>query len=436
MVVDLLSSRQTTLKFDENLETVYFVVTVFVGWGLASWLLLGYTGRATAGVRSRSQLVSITHIGVTVIQFAILAFLCFVIFNRNYEYLTWNVNTITTIAATVIMVAFSVKFLSWYKTPRKDLLILIYALAVSSLAATIASEYAAKQFFIQVVEEKSSPGSVVEERYPLQNTEQGRIVKQDIGPETTTSYIVPRQYLDAYHYAHQLPSTIAFVCSWAATAITLRHHSRSMGRLAFWALVSTILILYVVGRTPDILKNLEIPAIQALEFQNQIWTNYLYRAGTIVGNVMFGVAFLAMGRSVKPIKDYLYISAVGFMLIGFAHPSNPLQATFGIASHSLVMLSAYLFSVGLYASAISISQDSKLRQSIRKSAKEEVLLDSIGKAQVEQEMEKKVIMIATAQHAAMADQTGIQPSLRDEDMKRYLDTVIKEIEVEKTSNPG
>jgi hypothetical protein len=55
-------------------------------------------------------------------------------------------------------------------------------------------------------------------------------------------------------------------------------------------------------------------------------------------------------------------------------------------------LSSYLVLIGIYSSAISISEDSRLRNSIRNFAlKETNLLDSIGSAHIEQEIQNKVI---------------------------------------------
>jgi len=48
--------------------------------------------------------------------------------------------------------------------------------------------------------------------------------------------------------------------------------------------------------------------------------------------------------------------------------------------------------VGVYSSAISVSEDSKLRQSLRSFAiRESKFLESIGTAHMEQEIQKKII---------------------------------------------
>jgi hypothetical protein len=84
--------------------------------------------------------------------------------------------------------------------------------------------------------------------------------------------------------------------------------------------------------------------------------------------------------------------------------------------------------VGIYSSAISISQDSVLRKSIRTLAESEFkLLDSIGLAQVEQEVLRKVMPVVKRQAYNIKEETGIHSSLTDEDVKQYLDDVLTEV---------
>ena len=86
--------------------------------------------------------------------------------------------------------------------------------------------------------------------------------------------------------------------------------------------------------------------------------------------------------------------------------------------------------MGLYSSAISVSQDLKLRQSIRESAIDaSKLLVSIGSAQMEQELEKKVMVVARNEKEQLTERSGIQPTLTEYDMKQYLTVVLKEIKI-------
>jgi hypothetical protein len=84
--------------------------------------------------------------------------------------------------------------------------------------------------------------------------------------------------------------------------------------------------------------------------------------------------------------------------------------------------------------AVSISQDIKLRQTIRKSAIEESkLLDSIGSADMELQIQKKVMTVTKDLLENTIDKSGIQPSITEDDMKQYLGQVLSEVKKQKTS---
>jgi signal transduction histidine kinase len=133
------------------------------------------------------------------------------------------------------------------------------------------------------------------------------------------------------------------------------------------------------------------------------------------------------------VKNYMVISACGFVLLFISNQVSLTAASyppFGIATISCMGLSSYLIFVGLYSAAISVAQDMKLRDSIRKSALEESkLLVSIGSAQMEQKIRSKVIGIAKEQAYKMTQNTGIYTSLTEDEIKDYLYGVLKEIKV-------
>jgi hypothetical protein len=155
------------------------------------------------------------------------------------------------------------------------------------------------------------------------------------------------------------------------------------------------------------------------------------RIGTIGGNILFGLAFFIIGRNVitstsvasQKVKDYLTISAIGIiMLVSFS--VSALQQTYGVAAHSLLLLASYLFALGLYSSAISISHDNSLRRSIKKSAAE--LLSDIGTAQMEQDLKKRILKMVENRKEKMEEKTGISSLMTLDSIKEYLELVISE----------
>jgi hypothetical protein len=97
----------------------------------------------------------------------------------------------------------------------------------------------------------------------------------------------------------------------------------------------------------------------------------------------------------------------------------------------------YLVPIGIYSSAISVAEDSKLRQSIRSFAiRGSRLLDSLGMAEIERQVQRKVIAFTKQSQDRMTEETGIQSSLTEDDIKQYLEQVIKEVKKPKMSNDG
>jgi hypothetical protein len=153
----------------------------------------------------------------------------------------------------------------------------------------------------------------------------------------------------------------------------------------------------------------------------------LFRVGNVAGNILFGFAFFMVARRMtsSKLKDYLTIAAIGDTIVGLALSTSGLQQTYGIAGHSLLLLSSYLFSIGLYLSAIALSQDSSLRKSIKKSAVG--LIDDIGSAQMEQQIEGRVMKLFRQQQKEIEVQTGgFSDGVSKNELKEYMDLVIKE----------
>ena len=112
-----------------------------------------------------------------------------------------------------------------------------------------------------------------------------------------------------------------------------------------------------------------------------------------------------------------------------AQVSQAAYPPFGLVSTACVGLSTYLIYVGLYSSAVIVSQDLALRQSIRKSlTAQSKLLDSMGTAQLEREVQRRVLTIAKKVSDDMAEKTGVETSMNEDEIKDYIERVMRELE--------
>jgi hypothetical protein len=155
---------------------------------------------------------------------------------------------------------------------------------------------------------------------------------------------------------------------------------------------------------------------------------------SIVTGIIFGAAFLSIARTLRrgtAIRDYLILAAYGmliFYIAGSATVSQAAYPPFGLVSTSFTGLSTYLIYVGLYSSAVTLSQDLTLRKTIRKSVMEQSkLLDSIGTAQMERELQTSVLTIVKKTSDEMKENSGIEASLSEDDIRDYMSLVIKEL---------
>jgi hypothetical protein len=98
-------------------------------------------------------------------------------------------------------------------------------------------------------------------------------------------------------------------------------------------------------------------------------------------------------------------------------------------------LASYFVLFGLYASALSISQDITLRIHLRSIARSNNnLLSSIGTAQMETEIKRAVTDlkdVVDEQERELAKQTGIETPMAENEIEDYLRQVIQEVRREK-----
>jgi hypothetical protein len=431
VIIDLLVTRQVLPAY-KDIEVILFLLTVSIGYGIGSWVLLGYTKRITTEIRAKSRFINIMYWTVTIVQFSLLAVLLLVLFSNNptsTRYLSHSVFAVSSIFATIIMGIISFKFFSWYKSSEyKNFTVLFYGIAALTLGASIAEDVGTKLLMVQEVREDTPPGEVIQSTFQYKDSEKydAQVVRKEVNPDTTSFLIIPNSSLEYYNLLNSTVLPIAFVFRWIASTTLLRGAYQTIGKLplSFWIILSLPLILYLVGKMPGFFYG---ESMAGVDEAYRYYFRILFRAGTIGGNIVFGLAFFVIARRIASsrIKDYLIITGIGDTIVGIALSTSALEPTYGAAAHSLVLLSSYLFSIGLYVCAISLAQDSSLRKTIRKS--KIGLVDNIGTAQMEQEVRKRILKMVEDGKDRMEEQTGgLSYSVTERDVREYVELVIDE----------
>ena len=352
---------------------------------------------------------------VSIIQYVITAILIYVIFQLIFysKYSPTATTAITVISyttAAAMIGLLTYLFFSWFNQNRRSgsgLKVFLYGISSAALVLNTVIGVALI--------------------YSLSSTKAAML-----GPHAGSVTVVVGTQIDRILIPSYIATSIlGFILMWSATAILLRSYSQRLGKAKYWFLISIPLVFFI-SQFLTLFSN-QFAATLALF---PVLFTLLFVFSKPIGGILFGAAFYSIGRRGTSsdgnfVRDYMTFAAYGVVLFFVSSQNTVAQPTyppFGVIAASFVGLSGYMMFLGLYSSAICVSQDVKLRQIIRKSAVQEIkFLESIGTAQMEQELQNRVLTIAKRNSDNMVEETGVQPSLTENDMKQYLEEVLIEI---------
>jgi MFS family permease len=386
------------------------------------FLVLGFVKRKSQEIGAKEKLhLNLIHKMVIIIQCSLTATLLFVVLEM-FTLSFYNVGAlIVAMAISYILAGFMMgllarRFFSWFRI-RRNFAVLFYGLSSASLAIN-----SVLTLILVSILGLDNPAEILSTH-----------------TNSNPPFFIPGSPMDTLNSVYIISSVMSFILTWVATALLLHHYSRRFGRVKYWVIVSLPLV-YFRSQFVSYSLNLFASLLSSDPIFYGTLLSVLFTVSKAAGGILFGVAFWIMARNIRQgsvVRDYMIVSAFGFALLFVSNQaivlSNTFYPPFGLATVSFMGLSCYLILVGIYSSAISVSEDS-IRQSIRTFAiKESRLLDSIGMAEMEQQIQKKVVEFTKRNQDRMAEETGIQSSLSEEDVKVYLQQVIREVKKQKTT---
>ena len=352
---------------------------------------------------------------VSIAQYILVVILAYVILQII---IAQQYSTVTLYASHVISYGFWIVILgllaralfSWYRLSSKNIMVLI--LALSMIAYVINGIAGLAYHFDMLTQQK-----------PV-------VTSNDIAYFPEFSIGTLGSQIDIIY---QVAGAAAYVFTWIGTVKLLYPYIKKLGGVKFWTIMGGAMIYYLIS-FPLFVLGYFTPSANVDAMTNIL----IFSLGGIFTGIIFGAAFLSVARTLRKdtaLRNHMIMAAYGFLLFYITGSATAAQAAYppyGLASVSLTGLSCYLIYSGLYSSATIVSQDTTLRQSIRKSVTEQSrLLDSIGTAHMEQELESRVLTIAKKNSEAMAEESGVETSMTEDDMKDYLEIVMNEIHSKK-----
>jgi hypothetical protein len=379
---------------------IFFILLAAIAW-CGQYLMLDMIkekNKAQQIKKTNFNVLEKLVLSVQIILTAILVLLLYqIIFISQFNTDILNTGSIVSGGLAVyLMGEFAYWLLSWFRRTR-SLMLLFFGLAMSVIAFTIISMVVLFNL-IWILK----PGIFT--------------------PNSEVVFIPLPELQQSANTVQTYSGVIAFILVWAGTVLLLRHNIHRIGNVKFWALLSTPIIIFSTSY-------LSLYQSLASTFSYSV---LLVIYSGIAASALIGIAFRYVAKPLgdTPIKDFMIITSYGFILFFTTMLASPSigYPPFGFVNVLLVGPFAFLILNGLYRSAISVAEDVNLRLSIKNTTRADLkLLDDIGTAEMYKDIESKVTRLTKANADLLTEQSGIEPSLTDDEVRNYLEFVTKEI---------
>ena len=375
--------------------------------------LQNFVSKDNENIISKSKYLANFFLMTKVINYILIAnliivIICILIFSRYSTINLLITNNIMAIMGSLFLTILGLKFIKWYISDRTSIILLIYGGSFIIFAVSFFFGYFSENLYLLDKPIVITPS--IEVKYPLSDGDPFEF------------------FYDIYTYLIDISLILFLVGSY----ILLNNYLENVYRLRLiLTLVLSFFLYFIVNL--DSYGIIETPNADQSLFYYYIIQNL----GTVAGGCMIGYSFWKVGKrlgNANPIRKYLIMTSFGLILI-FIITQGTLIMTpfppFGLSSLSFVIIAISLFNFGLYATAISLSQDVKLRQTIKLKTKRNInLLSSIGKAQMTSELQRAMSDIKTIvekEEKQLEEKTGIETSLSAENIQDYMKQVLEEI---------
>ena len=397
-------------RLSSNVGVFTFIVIAVV-FAITQYLILAHIKKSNKETTQRVPHLSKLHTGVSVAQYLLAVVIAVVILlillTQQYNIIALYIVYVISFGLWILTLALLAKaFFSWYKFSSKNIIVLIFTL--SMIAYIVNGITGLAENSDMLAQQKKIITSVDVAYFPEFSIES---VGSQIG------------------MANHIVSTVAYILTWIGTVKMLFPYIKKLGKIKFWIIMGVAMIYYLI-EFPLFVLGYFTPSENVDAMTNVL----IFSFAGIMSGIIFGAAFLSVARTLRKgsdLRNHMIIAAYGFLLFyisGSAMASQAAYPPYGIVSISFIGISCYLIYTGLYSSAVTVSQDTTLRLSIRKSLDEQAkFLHSVGSAHMEQELQSTVMKIAKKHSDVLTEKTGVESSMTESDIKEYMTMVLNEI---------
>ena len=342
-----------------------------------------------------------------------------VLFSQYSTYLLILLLLISTVS--ILFFGFrTYKFLSWFSLSfKKRHNIMILAFGISSMLLCISTTVAITLDIKQLV---VSRPPTIDSDFPASNSMASRHL-------TSIELII-------HLYGFLVPQVTAIaIAETVAVAFFLRYFKDRIGKKIFWTLIILPPVFFLTGVFgPQFLKSTGSEFVY-MESRFLVF-RIIGTIGWIAADFVIAYAYILVAKTLRrqisysPIINYLIIAALATLLISPTTNNwitNNSFPPFGAIQRAFIVFAAFLFTIGIYAVALSVAQDAELRQLVRKYVKEYNLLDTLSNAEENAEIIRNLVKLIHQHAGILEKKTQVASTMRDDnEIRRYLEIVIEE----------
>jgi hypothetical protein len=389
---------------------IFVFILIAVIFAITQYFILDYVKQLNRETRQRVPHLTRLHTGISVAQYLLAVVVAIVIlqilFVQQYNIVSLYIVYAISYGLWIVTLAILARaFFSWYRF-SKNAVVLIFAL--SMIAYVINGVAGLFEYSDMLGQQKSIITSVDVAYFPEFSIES---VGSQIG------------------VINNAASSAAYILTWIGTVKMLYPYIKKLGKIKFWTIMGVAMVYYL-----SIFPLFVLGYFTPSENVDAMTNILIFSLAGLLSGIIFGAAFYSVARTLRrgsDLRNHMIVAAYGFVLFYIAGSASASQAAyppFGIISVSFIGLSCYLIYAGLYSSAVTVSQDTTLRLSIKKSITDQAkFLHGMGSAHMEQELQSTVMEIAKKHSDVLTEKTGVESSMTESDIKEYMAMVMEEI---------
>ena len=360
--------------------------------------------------KKKSDFITRISIISTIIISSILSLVVIeVVLLENYFTILIQGGIVSSYIISLIAFGFLVyRLVKWYII-EKEFIILIYAVAITSIIFRIIS--------VLMME------SILLANSDFMRDFESTVIFAELEPDTLVYY--------TWEW-YSITSIVSYLLLWLTNALFLRNYYKKFSKLKYFILVillpSFTMIDYVINQT-----YMETVEVEPLLF------DFIVLVEGVLSGVLLAIPYFIIGRSMKDkndnIKYQLIFAGCGLIIFGISgsaiidHVPFP---PFGFTSMLAMQLAAMVIYISVYKSAVSFSMDSRIRKSIDKQMNGMAdMLKKIGNSEMNRKMLDNTIEVQQKMYDKMKENQHISPTMDDDKIREYIDIISEEIMLSK-----